>query len=81
MKKTGNLAQPQLAPSSQQCTCQHIPETTEFVTNNKIIIIPHPPCSLEFAPCDFVLFPKLKMELKGQYFETLSRSKGITSSS
>jgi hypothetical protein len=40
-------------------------KTAEFVTNNSMVIIPHPPYSLDLAPCDFALFPKLKMELKG----------------
>jgi hypothetical protein len=40
-------------------------KTTEFVTNNNMGIVPHP-------PCDFALFPKLKMKLKGQRFETVS---------
>jgi hypothetical protein len=46
-------------------------KTTEFVTNN-MIIIPHPPYLLGLAPCDFSLFLKLKMKLKGQRFETVS---------
>jgi histone-lysine N-methyltransferase SETMAR len=46
--------------------------TTEFVTNNNIVIIPHPPYSLDLAPCDFALLPKLKMKLKGRRFETVS---------
>jgi hypothetical protein len=37
-----------------------------------MVIIPHPPCSLDLAPCDFTLFPKLNMKLKGQCFETVS---------
>jgi hypothetical protein len=37
-------------------------------------IIPHPPCSPDLAPCDFALFPKLKIKLKGR-FETVA-SKG-----
>jgi histone-lysine N-methyltransferase SETMAR len=40
-------------------------KTTEFVTNNNMAIVPHPPYSLDLAPCDFALFPKLKMKLKG----------------
>jgi hypothetical protein len=28
----------------------------------------HPPYSLDFAPCDFWLFPKFKNALKGQRF-------------
>jgi histone-lysine N-methyltransferase SETMAR len=38
-------------------------KTTEFVTN--MVIIPHSPCSPDLAPCDFALFPKLKMKLNG----------------
>jgi hypothetical protein len=41
------------------------------MTNN-MVIIPHPPYSPDLAPCDFALFPKLKMKLKGQHFETVS---------
>jgi hypothetical protein len=40
-------------------------------TNNNIVIVPHPPYSPDLAPCDFTLFLKLKMKLKGQHFETL----------
>jgi transposase len=47
-------------------------KTTEFVTNNNMVKVPHPPYSPEFAPCDFALFPKLKMKLKGRHFETVS---------
>jgi histone-lysine N-methyltransferase SETMAR len=50
----------------------HTPlKTTQFVTNN-MVIIPHPPYSLDLAPCDIALFPKLKMKLKGWHFETVS---------
>jgi hypothetical protein len=41
-----------------------------------MIIIPHSLYSPDLAPCDFVLFPKLKMKLKGQHFEKLSASIG-----
>jgi hypothetical protein len=47
-------------------------KTTEFVTDNNMIIVPPPLYSPEFAPCDFALFPKLKMKLKGQHFEMVS---------
>jgi histone-lysine N-methyltransferase SETMAR len=46
-------------------------KTTEFVTNN-MVFVPHPPCSPDLAPCDFALFPKFKMKLKGRHFETVS---------
>jgi hypothetical protein len=34
--------------------------------------VPHPPCSPDLAPCDFALFPKLKVKQKGRRFETVS---------
>jgi hypothetical protein len=37
-----------------------------------MVIIPHPPYLPDLAPCDFALFPKLKIRLKGQRFETVS---------
>jgi hypothetical protein len=45
---------------------------TEFVTNNNMVIIPHPPYSPNLAPCDFAFFPTVKMKLKRQHFETVS---------
>jgi hypothetical protein len=46
-------------------------KTTEFVTNNNMVILPHPLYLLDLAPCDLALFPKLKMKLKGQCFESI----------
>jgi hypothetical protein len=36
----------------------------------------HPPYSLDVAPCDFALFPKLKMKLKGWHLKQCLTSKG-----
>jgi hypothetical protein len=47
-------------------------KTTEFVTNSNMVIVPHPPYSPDLAPCDFALFPNLKMKLKGRRFEIVS---------
>jgi hypothetical protein len=33
-------------------------------------VIPHPPYSPDLTPCDFFLFPKMKLELKGRRFGT-----------
>jgi hypothetical protein len=58
--------------SFNKTTCPaHMSPKPEFVTNNKIVIIPHPPYLLDLAPCDYALFPKLKMKLTG-HFETVS---------
>jgi len=42
----------------------------EFLAQNNITTLPHPPYSPDLAPCFFFLFPKLKTHLKGHYFWT-----------
>jgi len=44
----------------------------EFLAKNSITKMDHPPYSLELAPCDFWLFPKLKNAVKGQRFADFS---------
>jgi histone-lysine N-methyltransferase SETMAR len=51
-------------------------KTIKLVTNNKVMV-PHPPYSPDIAPCDFALFPKLKMKLKGRRFETVSDTQRV----
>jgi len=43
----------------------------EFLVQHNITTLPHPPYSLDLAPCDFFLFPKLKTHLKGHNFGTV----------
>jgi len=40
-----------------------------FLTKNSVCVLNHPPYSPDLAPCDFSLFQKLKMKLKGIYFQ------------
>jgi hypothetical protein len=40
-------------------------KTKEFVANNSMVIVPHPPYLLDIVPCDLTLFPKLQMKWKG----------------
>jgi histone-lysine N-methyltransferase SETMAR len=42
--------------------------TRQFLTHKSIITLPHPPCSPDLTPCDFFLFPKMKLQLKGCRF-------------
>jgi hypothetical protein len=44
--------------------------TQQFMAMYKMAVIPHPPYSPDFAPCDFFLFPKMKLKLKGHRFHT-----------
>jgi hypothetical protein len=34
-------------------------------------VISHPPYYLDLAPCDFFIFPKMKLKLKDRRFETI----------
>jgi len=43
---------------------------SQFLAKNNMTVIPHPPYSPNLAPCDFFLFPKLKLRMKGQTFDT-----------
>jgi hypothetical protein len=43
-----------------------------------MVIIPHLPYLPYLAPCDIAFFPKLKMKLKGQRFETVSDIKRVS---
>jgi hypothetical protein len=52
------------ADQKQQCVTQL------FLVKNKMAVIPHPPYSPNLAPCDFFLFPKMKLKLKGCCFDT-----------
>jgi len=43
--------------------------TREFLAHKGIITLPHPPYSPDLAPCDFFLFPKMKLQLKCRRFD------------
>jgi hypothetical protein len=41
----------------------------EFLAHNSIITLLHPPYSPDLAPCNFFLFLKMKLQLKGLCFD------------
>jgi histone-lysine N-methyltransferase SETMAR len=45
--------------------------TREFLTHNSIITLLHLPYSPDLTPCNFLLFPKMKLQLKGHHFDRL----------
>jgi len=57
----------------------------EFLVRNSITMLEQPPYSPDFAPCDFFLFPKCKLVVRGQHLgnvktiksETISLLKGL----
>jgi len=44
--------------------------TQQFLAKNKIVVIRQPPYSPVWAPCDFFLFPKMKLKPKGRRIDT-----------
>ena len=48
---------------------------TDYLTKMGIKTVPHPSHSLDLAPCDFCLFPKLKEKLRGCRYETIEEMK------
>jgi len=41
----------------------------ELLASKQITVLEHPACSLDLAPSDFFLFPKIKEILKGRHFD------------
>lgn len=48
---------------------------TERWTCESIMVCPHPPYSVDLAPCDFWVFPKVKTIVKGKHFESMQNIK------
>ena len=47
----------------------------QFLTKNGMTPIAHAPYSPDLAPYDFLLFPRLKMDMKGKRFATVEEVK------
>ena len=63
-------------PSSWSLLHDNAPSHTslvvrQFLARNQACVLNHPPYSPDLAPCDFSLFPKLKLKLKGCFLKTL----------
>ena len=43
----------------------------EFLTKNNMTTVLHPAYSPDLAPCDFYMFPKMKLRLKGRRFTSI----------
>jgi len=44
---------------------------SQFLAKNSMTVVPHPPYSPDLVPCDFFLFPKLKLRVKCRRFDTI----------
>ena len=47
----------------------------QYLANKNITVLDHPPYSLDLAPCDLCLFPKIKSVLKGSHFVAVENAK------
>ena len=52
------------APAHKSCL------VTDYLQENRIAVLPHPPYSPDLAPCDFWLNPLIKEALRGRKFES-----------
>ncbi|XP_011166492.1 histone-lysine N-methyltransferase SETMAR-like [Solenopsis invicta] len=43
----------------------------QFLARNQVCVLNYPPYSPDLAPCHFSVFPKLKLKLKGCFFEDI----------
>jgi histone-lysine N-methyltransferase SETMAR len=50
--------------------------TQQFLVKYKMAVIPHPPYSPDLAPCDFFIFQKMKLKVKGRRFDTIEEIQG-----
>ena len=48
--------------------CHKAKLVTDFLSEEKVKVVPHPPYSPDLAPCDFFLFPRLKKYLTGRRY-------------
>ncbi|CAK9801097.1 Mariner Mos1 transposase [Anthophora plagiata] len=53
---------------------------TDFLTKNDIFLLQHPPYSLDLALCDYFLFPKLHLAMKGNRFASIEDIQRSTTS-
>ena len=76
----------QVDPSSRQRACSTSLVVREFLARSSITVTEHPPYSPDLAPCDFFLYPKCKMVLRGRHLgyvepikaETTRQMKSLT---
>ena len=55
--------------SSRQCTGSPAVAVQEFLARKEVCVLNHPRYSADLSPCDYFLFPKLKLPLKGRLVE------------
>ena len=49
-----------------------ITQTMQYLEVQRIKLMGHPAYLPDFSPCDFCLFPKIKEQLHGKYFQDIN---------
>ena len=68
------MGKPDLDVAPRQCAGSHVAPHPQLTGKTSDIRCAHPPHSLELAPADFFLFPKLKTTSKGHHFQTIEET-------
>ena len=63
------LSTRKLVSSSQKAQVHRAVAVQEFLARKQVYVLHRPPYSLDLSSCDYLLFPKLKLPLKGRLFE------------
>lgn len=45
----------------------------EFLAKKQVCVLQHPPYSPDLSPCDYFLFPKLKLAMKGTFYDNVTQ--------
>jgi len=53
-----------------QLVPKNLSDVWEFLAQNNIVTLPHPPYSPDLAPCDFFLFPSSKPTQRASFWES-----------
>jgi hypothetical protein len=78
-EKTRTLVQPQFLLHHDNALAHTFQKTTEFVMNDNIVNVPHPPFSPDLSPCDFALFPKLNNLSQHFFFDLVRELSNVAS--
>ena len=65
------LSTRQLVSSSRQYTGSTDSFCKEFLARKQVCVLHHLPYSPDLSPCDYFLFPKLKLPMKGRLIEDI----------
>jgi hypothetical protein len=67
------MANSGLVSASQQCTSPHGFVCSATLTQSKLTVLPQGLYSPNLAPCNYFLFPKIKIQLRDKHSRILQR--------